>query len=453
MGFAKNFVWGAAAASFQIEGAQTADDKGLSVWDALCQQPGRVKFGHTGAKACDHYHRYKDDVALMAQLGLHAYRLSIAWPRVMPQGTGAVSKAGLGFYDRLVDELLAHGIDPWVTLFHWDFPLDLYHRGGWLHPDSPKWFADYTRVVVDALSDRVSHWMTLNEPQCFIGLGHQMGELAPGLKLGMADCLLAAHNTLLAHGMAVQTIRSCSKQPAQIGAAPVGIIKYPANPDSAADIAAARQATFAVNQRDLWNNSWWTDPMLQGCYPEDGLALFGADVPAFTAAEMSTIAQPLDFYGVNIYHGEAVMAAPDSTSGYQTLIPPAGRPSTMMDWDVSPDALYWGSRFLHDRYQLPIVVTENGMANTDWVHTDGMVHDPQRIDFMRRYLRQLKRAAEEEIPVAGYFYWSIMDNFEWALGYDRRFGLIHVDYQTGERRFKDSALWYRDVIATRGVNL
>ncbi|MGL4751392.1 MAG: glycoside hydrolase family 1 protein, partial [Aeromonadaceae bacterium] len=207
------FVWGAAAASFQIEGATREDGRGASVWDAFCQQPGRVRFGHGGDPGCDHYHRYQEDVALMASMGLQAYRLSVSWPRVMPQGRGAVNARGLAFYDRLVDELLARQIDPWVTLFHWDYPLPLYHQGGWLHPDSPKWFADYTAVVVEALSDRVKHWMTLNEPQCFIGLGHQVGEHAPGLRLGMADCLLAAHHTLLAHGLAVQTIRAVSKQP------------------------------------------------------------------------------------------------------------------------------------------------------------------------------------------------------------------------------------------------
>ena len=443
------FVWGAAAASFQIEGATREDGRGASVWDAFCQQPGRVRFGHGGDPGCDHYHRYQEDVALMASMGLQAYRLSVSWPRVMPQGRGAVNARGLAFYDRLVDELLARQIDPWVTLFHWDYPLPLYHQGGWLHPDSPKWFADYTAVVVEALSDRVKHWMTLNEPQCFIGLGHQVGEHAPGLRLGMADCLLAAHHTLLAHGLAVQTIRAVSKQPARIGAAPVGIIRFPDNPHSAADVAAARHATFAVERQDLWNNSWWTDPMLLGRYPEDGLSLFAADLPVIGATDLQTIAQPLDFYGVNIYHGERVRAA-DTPAGYEVVAPAVGRAATCMDWDVAPEALYWGPRLLHERYGLPLVITENGMANNDWVHSDGAVHDPQRIDFMRRYLGALKQAMADGVPVEGYFYWSVMDNFEWAYGYDRRFGLIHVDYATGQRRLKDSALWYRDLIQTNG---
>lgn len=452
MSFDKRFVWGAAAASYQIEGAAGIDGKGESVWDDFCRQPGKVRFGHDGRVACDHYHRYGEDVSLMAQMGLQAYRMSISWPRVIPEGVGTINKAGLAFYDRLVDELLAKQIQPWVTLFHWDYPLALYRRGGWLNPDSPKWFADYTAQVVDALSDRVSHWMTLNEPQCFIGLGHQVGEHAPGLKLGLRDCLLAAHHTLLAHGQAVQVIRARSKQPSQIGAAPVGIIKFPDNPHSADDVAAARAATFGVRNKDLWNNCWWTDPMLLGRYPEDGLALFGADAPTYTDDEMALIAQPLDFYGVNIYHGERVRAVANA-NGFEIVTPPAGRPATTMEWDVSPEALYWGPRFLHERYGLPIVVTENGMANPDWIQADGAVHDPQRIDFVTRYLRQLKLAAHDGVPVQGYFYWSIMDNFEWALGYDRRFGLIYVDYQSGQRLLKDSARWYGDVIRSNGDHL
>lgn len=452
MSFSDHFIWGAAAASFQIEGATRSDGRGASVWDQFCAEPGRVRYGHTGELACDHYRRYPEDVALMAKLGLQAYRMSVAWPRVMPDGTGKVNPAGLAFYDRLVDCLLEQGVDPWITLFHWDYPLALYHRGGWLNPDAAHWFADYTRVVVAALSDRVSHWMTLNEPQCFIGLGHQFGEHAPGVRLGLHDCLLAAHNSLLAHGLSVQAIRSESRRPVQVGAAPVGIIKYPANPDSAADISAARRATFAVTKADLWNNSWWADPMLHGQYPEEGMALFGAAMPSVRAADMATICQPLDFYGVNIYHGEAVRAA-DNPAGFEIVPPGAGRAATAMDWDVAPASLYWGPRFLFERYGLPLVITENGMANQDWIQSDGAVHDPQRIDFMRRYLRELRRVVSDGVPVQGYFYWSILDNFEWALGYDRRFGLVYVDYASGRRIPKDSAWWYSDLIRTNGACL
>lgn len=451
--FPDNFIWGAAAASFQIEGAHQADGKGKSVWDAFSRQPGKVRYGHTGDVACDHYHKYREDVALMASLGLQAYRLSISWPRVMPNGTGHISRAGIGFYDKLVDTLLEKNIAPWITLFHWDYPLDLYHRGGWLNPDSPSWFQEYTKVIVESLSDRVTHWMTINEPQCFIGLGHQQGEHAPGLKLGLADCLLAAHHTLLAHGLSVQAIRNYAKRPPKVGAAPVGFIRYPANPTSMSDIEAARQATFAITQPDMWNNTWWLDPMLLGHYPEDGLALFGNAVPRFDDHHMQTIAQPLDFYGVNIYHGEAVTASNNNVSAYQPVTKDMGRAATTMDWDITPEALYWGPRFFHERYKLPIVITENGMANTDWIHSDGMVHDPQRIDFMKKYLAQLKKATTDGVPVAGYFYWSIMDNFEWAWGYDRRFGLIYVDYKTGTRTLKDSADWYKGVIENHGIEI
>lgn len=440
MTFPANFTWGAAAASYQIEGGALDDGKGLSVWDMMCRTPGRVWQGDTGDMSCDHYHRYADDAKLMGEIGLQAYRLSISWPRVMPEGTGAVNEKGLAFYDRLVDALLENNIQPWVTLFHWDYPYELYKRGGWLNPASSDWFADYAAVIVDRLSDRVAHWMTVNEPQCFIGLGHQSGEHAPGLKLGLSDVLLAGHNSLLAHGKATQVIRARSKIASKVGAAPVGSVKIPAS-DSREDIEKARAAMFAVNNKDFWNNSWFADPMVFGRYPDDGLALMAADMPAIGANDLSTIGQPLDFYGANIYNGAMSVPQPD------------GPALTTMEWRMTPESLYWGPKFLYERYGLPIVVTENGMANTDWVHRDGKVHDPQRIDFVGRYLAEFERAIDDGVAAEGYFLWSIMDNFEWAHGYKRRFGLIYVDYETGERIPKDSAYWYGDVIKSNGASL
>jgi beta-glucosidase len=403
--------------------------------------------------ACDHYHRYAEDVALMAEVGLQAYRLSVAWPRIFPDGVGLVNEKGLAFYDRLIDSLLAHQIQPWITLFHWDYPYELYCRGGWLNRDSADWFADYAAVVVDRLSDRVQHWMTLNEPQYFIGSGHQTGTHAPGLQLGFEDILRISHHALLAHGKGVQAIRAYAKTPAVVGAAPAGWIKLPAS-SRPEDIETARRATFAVTEKTCWNNTWFADPMILGRYPEDGLALFAEDLLTLGSAleeDLKIICQPLDFYGTNIYYGQTVKAQSDGT--FAVVPPPDGLALTTMDWFVTPEALYWGPRFFYERYQLPIVVTENGMANCDWVHTDGKVHDPQRIDFLQRYLQAYHRAIVEGIPAQGYFLWSILDNFEWAYGFKQRFGLIYVDYSSQERLLKDSAHWYKALIASHGATL
>jgi beta-glucosidase len=450
MSFPDGFLWGAATASYQVEGAAFEDGKGLSVWDMLCQRDNAVWNNQSGAVACDHYHRYKEDVALMREIGLRAYRFSIAWPRVLPEGVGTVNPQGVAFYDRLVDELLAANVAPYVTLFHWDYPYALYCRGGWLNPDSPDWFAEYVTVVVDKLSDRVRHWITLNEPQCFIGLGHRDGAHAPGDRLGWREVLRAGHHALLAHGKAVQAIRARAETPAQVGFSPVGIVHMPAT-DSPADIAAARQATSAVAHKNLWNNTWFADPVFLKQYPADGLALFGKDAPEVGPNDMDIIGQPLDFYGVNIYSGTYMRA---SAAGQPEAVPyPDGYPLTAYYWNVSPASLYWGPRFLWERYKRPIVVTENGLANADWVALDGKVHDPQRIDFTSRYLQALRQACRDGVQVGGYFHWSLMDNFEWAEGYRQRFGMTYVDFGSQKRTPKDSAYWYRDVIACNGANL
>ena len=448
MNFPDNFVWGAAAASYQIEGAAEGEGKGLSVWDMMCRQPGKVAGGDTGEIACDHYHRYEEDARLMGTLGLQAYRLSISWPRVLPDGVGRINARGLEFYDRLIDSLLENNVQPWVTLFHWDYPYTLHCRGGWLNRDSADWFAEYTRVVVDRLSDRVSRWMTQNEPQCYLGYGHQSGMHAPGLKLGFPEVLRATHHSLLAHGKAVQAIRAHARSDPKIGAAPVGIVKIPQT-ETPGDIQAARDLMFSIKAKDCWNNTWFADPMVFGRYPEDGLTLFREEMPAIKSGDMDTICQPLDFYGANIYNGQLIRAGNDEAPAPS----PVGPALTSMEWKVTPSALYWGPRFLHERYQLPIVVTENGMANTDWVHVDGKVHDPQRIDFVTRHLREYRRAINDGVEAEGYFLWSIMDNFEWACGYEKRFGIVHIDYASGRRTPKDSAYWYRDVIRHNGGNL
>ena len=448
MAFTKDFVWGAAASSYQLEGAAGRDGGGASVWDMLGRQPGRINNGDTGDIACDHYYRYREDVGLMAEMGLQAYRLSVSWPRVLPQGVGSVNAKGLDFYSRLVDALLERGITPWVTLFHWDFPYALFCRGGWLNRDSADWFADYTALVVDKLSDRVSHWITLNEPQCFIGMGHLDGTHAPGLQMGVAEVLLAAHHALLAHGQAVQVIRARAKMPPLVSAAQAGTVSLP-NTDQPADIAAARASMFSIREKRFFNNSWFSDPMILGRYPEEGARLFEPEMPALQAGDLATIQAPLDFFAANIYSGNYIRATPDGD-----FEPAADRklPETAMGWPITPEALYWGPRFFHERYQLPIVITENGMA-TDDVDKDSSINDPLRIEFLQQYLQQYARAIADGVPAQGYFLWSVMDNFEWAEGYAKRFGLVHVDYATQQRTLKASAHWYRQLIATNGGNL
>ncbi|MDX2008021.1 MAG: GH1 family beta-glucosidase [Meiothermus sp.] len=448
--FPPNFFWGAATSSHQIEGSPALEGLGESVWEMFCRRSGKVQDGSNALIACDHVNRYPEDVALMKQIGLQAYRFSVAWPRVLPGGTGQVSSKGLGFYDRLVDELLGAGIAPWVTLYHWDLPVELYYRGGWLNRDSADWFADYTCAVVDRLSDRVQNWFTLNEPQVFIWLAMREGVHAPGDKLGWNEVIRAGHHAMLAHGKAVQTIRAYAKKPPKVGYAPVGITYRPAT-DSAADLEATKRAFFGMGHRTLWCNAWWMDPVFNGHYPEDGLKIFHPFAPPIQNGDLETIHQPLDFFGANIYHAQTIRSGPD---GRPEVVPsPQGTARTLMGWDVVPEALYYGPKLFYDRYKLPVVVTENGMSNTDTLSADGRVHDDARIEFTRAYLEQYARAAQDGADLAGYFHWSLMDNFEWDRGYTQRFGLIHVDYQTQKRTLKESAHWYGRLIATHGRSL
>lgn len=451
MSFPAQFTWGVASAAYQVEGAASEGGRGASVWDAFCATPGNVFEGHTGDVACDSYHRIDEDVALIGGLGANGYRLSISWPRLIPAGTGAFNEEGFGYYDRLIDALLARGIEPWVTLYHWDMPQSLQERGGWLNPECVDWFEAYTRAVVDRYSDRVTHWFTLNEPAIFLGLGHNEGTHAPGLKLSRKEVLLATHHALLAHGRSVQVIRAHAKKKPTVGFAPVGNLHTPES-ESAADIEAARNATFTVPEKGwTYNYSWYCDPVMLGHYPEQGLSFFGSDAPAFSDADLETMHQPLDMFGVNIYSAAVARAGADGS--IETVPGERGYPMTMFRWSINPEALYWGPKFLSERYGLPVVITENGLASMDWVHSDGKVHDPGRIDYLTRYLHQLRRACNDGVDVRGYFQWSIMDNFEWAQGYALRFGLVYLDYPTLERIPKDSYHWYAKVIASNGEHV
>ena len=446
--FPAGFVWGAATSAFQIEGAAAMDGRAPSIWDTFCKRPGAVYLGHTGQCACDHYHRVAEDVSLMSRIGLKAYRFSISWPRVVPDPSARPNAAALAFYDRLVDSLLAAGIEPHATLFHWDLPQWAEDRGGWLDRQTADRLSEFAQVMSQHLSDRVRSWATVNEPQCFIKFGYGDGTNAPGHKLPFRDQVRAAHVALLAHGKAAQAIRASAKRPLRVGWAPIGRTDFPAT-GSEADIRAARDSMMSITEQSLWNNTWFADPVCLGRYPEDGLRAFGDDGPRINDGDMEIIHQPLDFYGLNIYDGRCVRA---STSGSPEVVPFApGHPQTAFRWFITPEALRWGPRFIYERYRAPIYITENGMSSTDWVHSDGRVHDPQRIDYTRRYLAQLRLAIADGADIRGYFHWSLLDNFEWAQGYKERFGLVHVDFATGARTLKDSAAWYSRVIREHGA--
>ena len=401
--------------------------------------------------ACDQYHRYKEDVAIMKELGLKAYRFSVNWARILPEGTGKVNEKGLAYYDNLVNCLIENGIEPYMTLYHWDLPYALHQRGGWLNPQSPEWFYEYAKLMAAHFSDRVSHFFTFNEPQCTVGLGYVTGEHAPGLKVGPYDYFSIWHNVLKAHGRGVQAIREAAVRPVEIGMAPCGALYYPAT-DSKEDIEAARKANFSLPEADIravsWDVAFCADPVFLGQYPEDIMKSFGQYFPKNAEKDLELISQPLDFYGQNMYNAVPVRADengnPVRVDRYQ------GFPKTAIQWPVTPEVLYWAPKFLYERYQKPFYVTENGMSSHDWVSLDGKVHDASRVDFMHRYLREFKKAAADGVDLRGYFAWSLMDNFEWAYGYSERFGMVYVDYQTQKRTVKDSGLFYKDVIASNG---
>jgi len=450
MGFSKDFLWGAASAAFQIEGAYNEDGKGLSIWDVFGHEKGRILHNENGDIACDHYHKFREDVALMKKIGLKSYRFSISWPRILPDGTGKVNPKGIEFYSNLIDELLDAGIEPLVTIYHWDMPYSVYKKGGWKNDEISDWFAQYVKVLVENFSNRVKYWMTFNEPQVFIGLGHLMGIHAPFEKNSVKDIVHMSKNVLLSHGKAVATIRKFSKQNAKIGFAPTGDVYLPKN-TTKEEIENARCKSFRLDPHEfVMGNSWWADPIFLGKYPEGASELLGSDMYTLSEEEWKLVSQPLDFYGFNAYQATCKLPADPGTYGdygYQ------GCPRTQVNWFITPEVLYWSPKFLYERYGKPIMVTENGFASSDWVSLDGCVHDNNRIDFLHRYLRCLKKAAEEGIPIIGYQVWSLMDNLEWTSGYDPRFGIIYIDYRTMQRTIKDSGYWYRDVIFTNGENL
>lgn len=442
----KDFAWGVATAAFQIEGTKNGKDKGLDVWEVFTHEPDRIYNRDNADVACDHYNRYKEDIALMRELGINSYRFSISWSRIFPDGIGRVSEDGVRFYSDLIDELLRNGIEPYVTLFHWDYPYALYRKGGWLNDESVSWFAEYARKVVELYSDRVKYFITMNEPQCFIGQGYLEAIHAPGVKLPYRDVFQMAHNVMKAHGAAVIAMREAAKREIKIGYAPTCSANYPAT-DSPEDIEAARRSFFACPDLDeyvMWSVAWWSDPVMLGKYPEDGLEKYKDYLPEITEEDMKLMHQPLDFYAQNIYNGREIRAG---KSGEPEVVERgADFPKTAIGWPITPKCLYWGPKFLTDRYGLPFYISENGMGGVDALTEDRKIHDNDRIEFLDAYLGELLRAKEDGADVRGYFLWTLMDNFEWARGYEPRFGIVYTDYETGERIPKDSAFWYRDFI-------
>ena len=443
--FPQNFLWGTATSAYQIEGAWNEDGKGLSIWDRFTHTAGTIQNGDTGDVALDHYHRYRDDVQAMTALGAKAYRFSISWPRIFPQGTGAPNAKGLDFYDRLVDTLLAGGIAPFATLYHWDLPQALQDSvGGWQSRDTAKAFADYAGFVGRRLSDRVRYFFTINELSAFIELGYGVGRFAPGLTLPPALLNQARHNAVLGHGLAVEALRANAKPATKIGIADnikaaVPIVETPDN------IAAAERAIRELNAQYL-------TVILEGRYTDAFLAAAGADAPKFTDADLRAIASPLDFVGINVYTPIYVQAS-DTSPGY-ALVPFAkNHPRMTSSWQfMGPEALYWAPRLLHKIWNVKdIYISENGCGTADELAADGKVYDTDRVMFLRSNLAMLQRATAEGVPVRGYFLWSLFDNFEWADGFGTRFGLIHVDFATLKYTPKLSAEFYAQVIKSNAV--
>ncbi|MBX6314138.1 MAG: beta-glucosidase [Isosphaeraceae bacterium] len=438
--FPEGFIWGVATAAAQIEGAARADGKGESVWDRFAQTPGTIKDGDTPEVACDHYHRYEQDADLMRDLGIHHYRLSVAWPRVVPEGDGPINPRGLDFYDRLVDALLGRGITPWVTLFHWDLPQALEDRGGWLVRETAEAFRRYADAVVGRLGDRVRHWFTLNEIPCFIGKGYGDGDFAPGRRVDARSLNQAYHHALLAHGYAVAAVRGLGGAEAQVGlvhnhlpAPPIPVI------ETEEDIAAAR-ILYELTNRHLMA------PLFRGGYDEAFLRAAGPDAPQQAPGDREVIAQPTDFLGLNLYWGDFVRAGAD---GRPEVLPfPRQYPRGDMPWlRLTPQVIYWAIRLAREVFGArTFFITENGAAYEDEVTPEGAVLDLDRREYMRNHLIALHRAVSEGFDVRGYFAWSLLDNFEWAEGYAKRFGLVRVDYATQRRTPKLSAGWYSRVI-------
>jgi beta-glucosidase len=444
LAFPQGFLWGSATASYQVEGAAHEGGRGQSIWDTFAHTPGKVFQGDTGDVADDFYHLYPKDIQLMKDLGVKTFRFSIAWTRIFPNGTGAPNQQGVDFYRRMVSALLAAGIQPFCTLFHWDLPQTLQDKGGWENKDTAKAFADYAGYTAGKLSDLVSHFMTMNEMRTFVELGYGNGTHAPGLRVGQKRLAQLNHYVTLAHGLSVQAIRAQTKPGTKVGIADNITATVPAF-NSEEHVAATRKAFRE-------ENAMFLTVVEEGKYTDQYLKRLGADAPKFTPEEMKTIASRMDFIGINIYQPSYVRADA-SEKGYVMVKPPESYPHMYSPWlTIGPEALYWGPKLVHETWKVPeIYITENGASSKDELASDGNVYDTDRVMYLRNYLTQLQRAVSEGVPVKGYFLWSLLDNYEWADGYDKRFGITYVDFKTQKRTPKLSAKFYKDVIAKNMV--
>ena len=450
--FRDDFVWGVASSAYQVEGRDPEDGCGKNIWDTFAEE-GRILDGKDAYTACDHMHRYKEDYKLMKLLGIKAYRFSMSWARILPEGTGKVNEKAIAMYRDMILSMKENGIEPYITMYHWEFPQALQDKSGWLNEDVIQWFGEYAKVVAENFSDICEYFITLNEPECFVGLGHLSGVHAPGLKLPYKDVFKIAHNALRAHGQAVINLRKYASRPIKVGYAPTCGMAYPAT-DSPEDIEAARKTLFGFHQpmdNWTWNVAWFNDPVFLGKYPEEGLKKFAEYLPEITDEDMKLISQPLDFMGQNIYNGYMMRQGEDGEPEYVDR--EAGAAKTAAGWPVTPECFYYGVKFLYERYHLPLYITENGMSCHDDVSLDGRVHDPNRQNFLDLYISALQRANDDGADVRGYFLWTFLDNFEWDKGYTERFGIVYVDFKTQKRIVKDSAFWYQKIIESNGREL
>jgi len=448
MKFPNDFIWGAACSSYQSEGAWNIDGKGPSIWDDFSHDSGKghVLGDETGDVSCDSYHRYKEDIALMKKCGLKVFRLSISWPRVIPNGVGDVNQAGLDYYDNYVNELIANDIEPWITLYHWDLPSALQEKGGWLNRDTVDAFGAYAKLIGKHFDGRVTHYMPLNEPQCVVQCGHNGLDHAPGIPLNDINMLKTYHHLALAQGVAAAALRETSSQSIMVGTAMCGRICYPSEQGQAAEDAAYDAMFKLTDDNWVFTYNIIADAMLLKKYPDDAPAFIKEFEKTIPQSDWDLMAD-FDFFGMNIYNGNAV-----NISG-TPVNPPQGAPMTAIRWYMTQEAMRYGLEFIYKRYGLPIVITENGQSCNDRIFLDDQVHDPDRIDFLNRYLLEMATAMENGVPVKGYLHWSFLDNFEWAAGYRERFGLVYIDYATQQRILKDSAYWYTKVIQTNGEHL
>ena len=442
--FPQDFLWGSATASYQVEGAIHEGGRGASIWDTFSHTHGKVANGDTGDVADDYYHRYRDDIGLMKHLGLKTCRFSVAWTRIFPNGTGAANQQGVDFYKRMVDAMLEAGVEPYCTLYHWDLPQAIQDKGGWENRDTPKWMADYQGFMASKLAPQVKHFMTVNELRIFTVMGYGDGRHAPGLKVGPKRLAQVCHHAVLGHGMSVQAIRAATPAGTKIGFAdnaivPVPVVEVPAH------VEAAKKAMREENARFM-------TVIQEGRYTERYLKELGSDAPKFTAEELKIISTPLDFVGLNVYEGSYVRAA-ENAAGYELVDPPASYPTMYSPWlRVTPETIYWSPRLVTEIWGTKaLYITENGASSKDVVAPDGHVYDTDRLMFLRAYFAQLQRATAEGIPLKGYFLWSLLDNFEWADGYEKRFGIVYVDFKTQRRIPKLTAEFYKETIVKNGL--